>query len=227
MRKIIPILLAIILLAGNLADSAQCETISPSSLNSGTLSKIERKVFGRTFIGDDRVNRLTRLEREVFGAIQKGKGPVRLARLKTATQNYTNKYATQYNLANKRFYPGYNYNYNYYNNPYNMYTPYRPYKRTGLKQFFRALTGTSLTGFSPPPSSFDVNTQSGYNSPYGNPYNNSYSTANQYYTNSSNPNNYRDMFSNGASGSEMYYDDGRYRKNLNSTGGGCGATIIY
>ncbi len=248
------------------------QTLYGSSISSATLSKIERKVFGRNFVGDNNLNRLSRLEQRVFGAVQRGETSNRVQRLKTATQSYTNNYAYAPNNYYRRTYPAYpNYGYGYYNNPYNMYTPYRPYKRTRLKNMFRALTGASLTGFSPPAS--DISEQadkiaqnsngytnstidpytaynssslqgyapnSGYSNGYSwsngyqNPYSGStYSTYagqnpqnNGYYT-PANTANRLDIFSNGASGSETYYDDGRYRRNMSSTGGGCGVKIIY
>lgn len=251
------------------------QTLYGSSISSATLSKIEKKVFGRNFVGDNNLNRLTRLEQKVFGAIQRGNTTNRVQRLKTATQNYANNYAYAPNYYNRTYqtYPGYNY----YNNPYNIYSPYRPYKRTRLKNIFRALTGGSLTGFSPQASDiseqadrlaqnpngytnstidpyaaynssslqgYAPNSYSNYNysngygwqNQYQNPYSGStYSTYagpnvqnNGYYTPANTPTTNRiDIFSNGASGSETYYDDGRYRRNLNSTGGGCGVKIIY
>ncbi len=253
--------------------SVTTQTLYGSSISSATLSKIEKKVFGRNFVGDNNLNRLTRLEQKVFGAVQRGNTTNRVQRLKTATQSYTNNYAYAPNYYNRtyRTYPGYNY----YNNPYNMYAPYRPYKRTRLKNMFRALTGASLTGFSPPVSdiseeankiaqnsysqnsytnstidpyaAYNSSTLQGYSpnsgysngyswsNQYQNPYSGStYSTYagpnvqnNGYYTPANAPTNRMDIFSNGASGSESYYDDGRYRRNMSSTGGGCGVKIIY
>jgi len=235
------------------------KTIYGSSISSATLSKIEKKVFGRSFIGDNNLNRLSRLEQRVFGAVQRGETNNRVQRLKTATQNYANNYAYTPNYY-RRSYPAYGY----YNNPYNMYAPYRPYKRAKLKGLFRALTGASLTGFTPPAS--DILAQNGYTNStidpysaynssslqnyapntglsngyswsnnYQNPYSGStYSTYagpnmqnNGYYTPANAQSNRIDIFSNGASGSETYYDDGRYRRNMSSTGGGCGVKIIY
>ena len=240
-----------------------------SNLNSGQLSKIERKVFGRTYVGDDATNRLQRLESNVYGAIQRGDERNRLTRLSSATQNYSNKYP-EYAYNNSY----YNYN-NYYNNPYyNRYTPYRPYNRLPrLRNVIRNLRNGSLTGYTPPLSNSFNNSMSsslgnylGYNNTqnsYYNPgfgysnsqnsyYNNGYSWSNNYqnpfsgstYSTYSNPQNtniyytstngntvsngqFTDLFSNGSSGSETYYDDGRYRRNLSSTSGGCGVKVIY
>jgi len=241
------------------------QTLYGSSISSATLSKMERKVFGRNFVGDNNLNRLTRLEQRVFGAIQRGNTGNRVARLKTATQSYANNnyaYAPNY-YYNRR--P--NYGYGYYNNQYNIYAPYRPYKRTKLKGIFRALTGGSLTGFTPPANDLggedlEKVAQNGYtnstmdpysvyngyganntgytwSNSYQNPYSGStystYAGPNQgiqngqggYYTHANAPTNRMDIFSNGASGSETYYDDGRYRRHMSSTGGGCGVKIIY
>lgn len=227
------------------------------NLSSGQLSKIERKVFGRTYVGDDATNRLQRLESNVYGAIQRGNEHNRLSRLASATQNYSNKYP-QYAYNNS-----YNNYSNYYNNPYyNRYTPYRPYNRVPkLRNIIRNIRNGSLTGYTPPINSslgnsigFN-NVQNGYYNPnygYSNSCNNGYSWSNSYqnpfsgstystYSNPSSPNGYytstngntvsngqfTDLFSNGSSGSETYYDDGRYRRNLSSTSGGCGVKVIY
>ncbi len=193
------------------------------NLNSGQLSKVERKVFGRTYVGDDATNRLQRLESNVFGAVQTGDENNRLKRLSSATQNYANKYPeyTAYNNGNY-----YNY-YNAYNNPYyNRYTPYRPYNnpyaRQGIRRLFRTIRNNgSLTGYTPPVNTYSQDTF--YNNSFT-----SYPSSNGYYTGAaSNPNNFTNLFSNGQSGSETYYDDGRYRRNLSSSSGGCGVKVIY
>lgn len=262
-----------------------------NALSSANLSKIERKVFNRNFVGDTIYNRLSRLERRVFGAVQRGENDIRLKRLITATKSYTNNYANNYNdilpfnggyspknwqKKYKRFYDknykaaqnGINSNYS---NPYNMYAPFQPYKRTGLREFLKIFTGGIVTGYTPPATTdvgniqnygggymtgsqnndnwrtpnniyydpnansniygynhFGPNNYTGYQRNYQNPYQNPYYTPGVpgSLSGSSNPNSI-DLFSNGASGSEMYYDDGRYRKNLNSTSGGCGVKIIY
>lgn len=192
-----------------------------SALSNAQLSKLERKIFGRNFVGDTDLNRLARLEQSVYGAVQRGDNTMRLAKLATATKSYANNYSARYNNGIYNNAPGINrtysnfYNYGYnnpYNNPYNMYTPYRPYKRTGLKEFFKVVTGGTLTGFSP---SVSNSLYDPYN-PYGNLQTNPYGTS-----------NFTDLFSNGTQGSEMYYDDGQYRKDIRSTGGGCGVKVIY
>lgn len=246
--------------------SVKTQTLYGSSISSATLSKIEKKVFGRNFVGDNNLNRLSRLEQRVFGAAQRGDTSNRVERLKTATQSYANNYAYAQNYY-RRTYPAYP-GYNYYNNPYNMYAPYRPYKRTGIKGLFKALTGASVTGYTPPASDIlaqnDIFAQNGYTNstidPYTaynsstlqgyapNNYSNGYSWSNGYqnpysgstystyagpnaqnygYYTPAAPNNRMELFSNGSSGSETYYDDGRYRRNMSSTGGGCGVKIIY
>lgn len=242
------------------------QTLYGSNVSSATLSKIERKVFGRNFVGDNNLNRLSRLEQKVFGAIQKGEAKNRVARLKTATQNYTDNYACVPNYYERNYpaYPNYN-TYNYYN-PYNVYTPYKPYKSTKLKEIFRTLTDGSLTGFTPPANDLDEkslervsqnrytnstidpysiyndygasNTGYTWSNGYQNPYSRStYSTyagqqyenygQDRYYAPANTSTNRMNIFSNGTSGSETYYDDGRYKKHMGSTGGGCGVKIIY
>ncbi len=191
------------------------------NLNSGQLSKVERKVFGRTYVGDDATNRLKRLESNVFGAVQTGDENNRLKRLSSATQNLSNKYPeyTAYNNYNR-----YNNYYNY-RNPYNnMYTPYRPYngyyQRPGLRRLFKTIKNNNgaLTGFTPPTT---------YQDPYFNNFSMPYPPANSYYTTTTGSNgNFTNLFSNGQSGSETYYDDGRYRKNLSSSSGGCSVQVI-
>ncbi len=192
-----------------------------NNINSMQLSKMERRVFGRNFLGDSGQNRLARLEQRVFGASQSGNTDNRLKRLNTATRSFRTSYPTQYNYSYnnpndlRRFSPRY-YN-NQYNNPYNMYAPYRPYRRTGIREFFKVVTGGGgLTGYSPSLNSLDSYTQNMYNN--NNPYYTSVPGTGQ---------NHMDLFSNGTSGSEMYYDDGQYRKDLNSTGGSCGVKVIY
>lgn len=190
-----------------------------NNISSVQLSKMERRVFGRNFIGDSGQNRLARLEQRIFGAAQNGDTDNRLKKLNTATRSFRTSYPTQYN---------YNYNdprnlrrfpqryYNQYNDPYNMYAPYRPYRRTGIREFFKVVTGGGLTGYSPSLNSLDSYTQNMYNN--NNPY---------YTSTPGTGSNHMDLFSNGTSGSETYYDDGRYRRNLNSTGGSCGVKVIY
>lgn len=185
-----------------------------SNLNSGVLSKVERKVFGRTYVGDDATNRLQRLESSVYGAIQSGDEKNRLARLSSATQGLTNKYPeySAYNVYNNY------YGRNYYNPNipyYNGYAP-RPYARYGLRNMIRNIKNGSLTGYTPPINSY-----------YNDPYYSNYPSQNSYYTSTTGNSNFTNLFSNGQSGSETYYDDGRYRKNLSSTSGGCGVQVIY
>ncbi len=193
------------------------------NLNSGQLSKIERKVFGRTYVGDDATNRLKRLESNVYGAVQTGDENNRLKRLTSATKNFSNKYPeyTAYNNYYNRNY------YNPYYNPYNnRYTPYRPYNnpfvKPGLKRIFRTIRNNgSLTGYTPPINTYQE--EQFYNNAYS-----SYPSSNNYYTSANGGiGNFTNLFSNGQSGSETYYDDGRYRKNLNSSSGGCGVQVIY
>ncbi len=209
----------------NMENSKDISMADDTSISIGQLSKLERKIFGRNFAGDARLNRLSRLEQRVFGAVQRGESSTRLKKLNTATKSFANNYSTVYDNYNRRYYPGYN---NQYNNPYNIYSPYRPYRRTGLREFFKVFTGGALTGFTPPATStFDANNFNNQYSPYYNQYS-GFNNQGQYYTTTSRSNsNFMDLFSNGASGSEMYYDDGQYRRNLNSTGGGCGVQIIY
>lgn len=193
------------------------------NLNSGQLSKVERKVFGRTYVGDDATNRLQRLESSVFGAVQSGNERSRLTKLSSATQGYSNKYPqySAYNGYNNYYNNGYYNNYYNPNNPYyNRYTPYRPYARPTIRNIIRNIRSGSLTGYTPP-----VNTY--YNQYPQNSYYN-FPPPNGYYTSTTgNGTQFTDLFSNGQSGSETYYDDGRYRKNLSSTSGGCGVKVIY
>lgn len=179
------------------------------------LSKLENKVFNRTFTGDYNLSRLQRLEKQVYGAVQTGDAQNRLQRLLVAARSYSpNPYnyyqqnQTASNLQNQ--YNPYNaYNTN---NPYNPYSQYRPFKQSKIRNFLNTFSGGTLTGWSPPVTGY--NTQSGYQSPYSG------------YQNTS-PTNGIKLFSNGASGRETYWDDGQYQRHLNSADGGIGVKIIY
>ena len=58
------------------------------NISSNELSKLERKVLGRTYEGDDTESSITRMEKEMLGAMQSGNLNTRLETIKTASKHY-------------------------------------------------------------------------------------------------------------------------------------------
>ena len=58
------------------------------NISSNELSKLERKVLGRTYEFDDTESRITRMEKEMLGAMQSGNLKTRLETIKTASKHY-------------------------------------------------------------------------------------------------------------------------------------------
>lgn len=58
------------------------------NISSKELSKLERKVLGRTYEADDTESRITRMEKEMLGAMQSGNLKTRLETIKTASKHY-------------------------------------------------------------------------------------------------------------------------------------------
>lgn len=125
-------------------------------------------------------------------------------------------------------------------------------KKPTIKERFRNLMYGAMTGYSPSVTGYDSYYNNSYlpnynyNSQYGNwgynggnfghnPYNapNLSQNYSPYYTMQQSPNYYTnqrntrwfDLFGGGG-GSDMYYDNGEYRKNYTNQGGGVGVTIL-
>ena len=58
------------------------------NISNNDLSKLERKVLGRTFEYDDTESRITRMEKEMLGAMQSGNLKERFDTIKTASKHY-------------------------------------------------------------------------------------------------------------------------------------------
>ena len=58
------------------------------NISNNDLVKLERKVLGRTYEFDDTESRITRMEKEMLGAMQSGNLKSRLETIKTASKHY-------------------------------------------------------------------------------------------------------------------------------------------
>ena len=123
-------------------------------ISSKDLAKLESKVLGRTYFNDDTESRITRLEKEMLGAMQGGNLKERYKTIKTASKHY-NSYPEI--VQNQVIYPqSSTYGYN----PYMGYTPsmsrqYNSYGTRGIlrnmaSRLFGGFGPGSLTGFTPP-----------------------------------------------------------------------------
>lgn len=102
------------------------------------IAKLENRVFGRTFEQDDSDTRITRLEKEMLGAMQGGNLKKRFQTVKTAAKHY-NTYP-EIAARNSAFSP------NYYNNP-------RMQRQNFLGKFLDYVAGGfgmgTMTGYTP------------------------------------------------------------------------------
>ena len=124
-------------------------------ISSKELAKIETKVLGRTYTNDDTESRITRLEKEMIGAMQGGNLKERYNTVKTASKHY-NSYPE---IAQSQIvYPQSNV---YAYNPYNGFYPgtsMRYGRPSGVgnilqsmaNRVFRGYGPGMLTGFTPP-----------------------------------------------------------------------------
>lgn len=187
-----------------------------SNKEKNTLASLEKKIFNQTYSNQSAKERVERLEKSVLGANQCGDLNSRIATLKTASSSLEDQ---SRQLANMQ-------QYNFQNDP------YRPQNglKNMVKNFFSPFSGGSMTGFSPPVTSSPYyQPYSAYQNPAQNMYNRAWNNinTNQPYANPQGANNtfYRDIFQDNG-GDEMYYTDGQHYKDLRSTSGGCGVTII-
>lgn len=131
-------------------------------ISSKEIAKLEMKVLGRTYTNDDTESRITRLEKEMLGAMQGGNLKERYETVKTASKHY-NSYPE---LAQSQVvYPqrtAYGYN------PYNGYYPNtaRRYSNTtgGVSGLLQNIAGRIFGDFGP-------GTLTGYTAPIYDPYN--------------------------------------------------------
>lgn len=126
-------------------------------ISSKELGRLEMKVLGRTYMNDDTESRITRLEKEMLGAMQGGNLKSRFATVTTASKHY-NSYPEL--AQSQKIYPK-----NYENSPYSPYsTKYNysngmnNYGNTGVNGIFQKIAGAffgdigngSFTGMTPP-----------------------------------------------------------------------------
>lgn len=205
---------------------------NPEDVNYPKINELEKLIFNNNYSKQPIEYRLARLERSVFGAIQRGNLNDRVDKLASAsailnTQNNSlGNYLTQKVLGTDNG------------------TSATKAKR-GLSNLASLLLGGQMTGYTPPVTQDPYYNQQNYCTPqstypqtysyaptyapmkikrnFGNlPFVPQYSTGN--YGQVGGP--YSDLYSAG-SGDEFYMDDGRYHKDLRSTGGGVGVKVIY
>ncbi len=117
------------------------------NISNATLSKLEQRVLRQTFAANTPVNRIERLEQQLFGAVQTGDINARLETIKIAAQNYNNT------LSNNQ--GGWK----------------------GIASAIgSSLLGGNMTGFTPPINPYFDNYTAGYNN-YANPYSQAYSNS--------------------------------------------------
>lgn len=120
-------------------------------ITSKDLAKLETKVLGRTYMNDDTESRITRMEKEMLGAMQGGNLKDRFDTIKTASKHY-NSYPEL--IQSQQIYPQSTFGYN----PYGYSTSYGPaygtyssYRKPGiLNRLFGGYSPGMLTGFTPP-----------------------------------------------------------------------------
>ena len=150
----------------NLSLAARMENISNNmdsgvmyNISSKELSKLERKVLGRTYEYDDTESRITRMEKEMLGAMQSGNLKTRLGTIKTASKHYNSypEVLQSQTITPQTIYP------QYYGQPSSMayYPPSYGYwnrsSNRGMGGFLRNMLGTmfnsgygTMTGYTPP-----------------------------------------------------------------------------
>ncbi len=207
----------------NLSLAQRVETIentldekSVGNKGKNTLSSLEKKVFNKTYDKESAQERIERLEKSILGANQCGDLNSRIATLKTASSSLEEQTRQ---LADMQ-------QYNFQNDPYRVQNGLK----NMVKNFFSPFSQGSMTGFTPPVNSSPYyQPYSAYQNPAQTMYNNAWNNINNPYGASYPQNNggtyYRDIFQDNG-GDEMYYTDGQYYKDLRSTSGGCGVTII-
>ena len=134
------------------------------NISSNELSKLERKVLGRTYEGDDTESRITRMEKEMLGAMQSGNLKARLDTIKTASKHYNSypEVLQSQTITPQTIYP------QYYGSsaPMAYYPPSYGYWNTnqnrGLGGFLKNMFGSMLNG--------GYGTMTGYTPPIYDPY---------------------------------------------------------
>lgn len=125
------------------------------NISAKELARIERKVLGRVYTGDDTESRITRLEKEMLGAMQGGNLTRRFETVRTASKHY-NSYPeivqSQTTMTPSQAYRAVN--------PYSGYGQSWNSSGGGIGGFFQNLLGSvmgvgnygmgSLTGYTPP-----------------------------------------------------------------------------
>ncbi len=185
---------------------------SISRKDKNTLSSLEKKIFNKTYDQESSQSRIQRLERSVLGANQSGNLTSRIETLKVASSSLENQ---SKQLAQMPYQ-------NFQNDPYQ---PQNGFKNA-IKNAFNMFSQGSMTGFSPSVNSFPNYQPYSANNMYNGAYQ-PYQNQGQgfYYPTPQNNTYYRDIYKDN-SGDEMYYTDGQYYKDLRSTSGGMGVTII-
>lgn len=195
-------------------------TYAPNSVNYPRVNELEKLIFNSEFRNQPIETRLSRLEQRVFGATQRGDLNTRLDKLISASTILAgdSQVVTQGTNAGTK-------------------------AKNSFGNLAKLLTGGQMTGYTPPVY-YDPYYAQPYYSSTQQPYGANYPTYNNSNVNTSNfgplpyipqysqngfgqtGGRFNDLFSAG-SGNEFYYDDGRFRKDLRSVGGGSGVQIIY
>lgn len=118
------------------------------NISAKELAKLEFKVLGRAYENDDTESRITRLEKEMLGAMQGGDLKERFNTIKTASKHY-NSYPELAQSQNV---------YQSYSGPYSTYSNWNNKKQRGFGNFMQNVLGTifggmttgTMTGFTPP-----------------------------------------------------------------------------
>ena len=124
------------------------------NISTKELAKLETKVLGRTYSNDDTESRITRLEKEMLGAMQGGNLTERFNTVKTASKHY-NSYPE---IANSQSV------YQTYSGPYTTNNSWQNIKPRGLGGFMQNLLGAIFGGMT-------SGTMTGYTPPIYDPYN--------------------------------------------------------
>lgn len=134
------------------------------NISAKELARLERKVLGRVYTGDDTESRITRLEKEMLGAMQGGNLNQRFETVKTASKHY-NSYpeivqsqttmtpAQAYRAISPAVNPYYGYGQNWTSTG------------GGIGGFFRNAIGSLLSG-----GTYGMGTMTGYTPPIYDPY---------------------------------------------------------
>lgn len=201
------------------------QNINPATLANiplNNIARIERKLFGRSYDGEDPEARISRIEKEMLGATQSGSLEQRFMTIATAAKNYNAFPSTTNPLAQA----GQVYNYN---NSGGF--------KNALKTFFTGYANGTMTGYTPPiydPSGYYNNynnyayqTASPYTTSYTNsPYTTSYQTTSPYYA-SQNPYMTNRFGSSGYGYNDYMKTNTGYYNYGKNIGSGSGVHVLY